>query len=101
MLFDLGLKDITLLKADSTPNRLTVLEKNKRRHRLNTVTLRKLDIFIYINLQDIGRIAYLVFDFLENRALHTARATPSGKKIDQRRFIAFDQFIKIVHNIFL
>lgn len=100
MLFNLGFEHIALLKTYSTPDRFATLEKNKRRHRLHTVALRKLDIFIYINLKHIGRVTDLILDFFKNRTLHTARAAPCCKKIDQSRFITLNQFIKIVHNIF-
>lgn len=100
MLFELGFEHIALLKTYSTPYRFATLEKNKRRHRLHTVALRKLDIFIYINLKHIGRVTYFILDFFKNRPLHTARAAPCCKKINQSRFITLNQFIKIVHNIF-
>lgn len=98
MLPDFTLQLISLMNANTTPNRLAALKHNKRRNRLNPILLCESLIRININLHNIGCIANTILHLLKNRRLHLARPTPCSKKVNKRRLLLFYHFIKITHS---
>ena len=99
MLSDFSFELVGLMNTDTTPYGFAVDKKYQSRHRLHTITLCKLSVFINIYLDDIGALAHLCLDIGKNRTLHAARTTPCSKEINKRRLAVFYHFIKIVHII--
>ncbi len=79
-------KSIGLLHAHSAPYGLAVLEQYKCRDRTHVVLSRKPLILVNIDFNYVCRVSDTFLDIFKNRALHTARATPRGKKVDESRF---------------
>ena len=85
------------LKTYGTPEGFAVLEYDKSRYGTHIVARSQFLILVYIYLDYVGFVACFAFHVLKDRALHSARATPCGEKIDQGRFGFVDYCLKIVH----
>ena len=95
---DLVLKHFELLESRRAPLGHTVLEDYDGRHAAYLIFCRQFGIAVDIDLDDIGVIAYFLFQFFEYRGLHLARAAPSGEEVDKRGLVAVDHILKFAHN---
>ena len=99
MLSDFSFELVGLMNTDTAPYGFAVDKKYQCRHRLHTITLCKLSVFINIYLDNISALAHLCLNIGKNRTLHAARTAPCSKEINKRRLAVFNHFIKIVHII--
>lgn len=95
----LVLENLELLEAGGAPLGHAVLEDDQRGHAAYLVLGREVGIAVDINLDDVGGIAYLVLELLEDRALHLAGAAPCGEEIDESRFVGCDYVFEFAHSL--